>query len=66
MASLSLREVTADSVQRPCFVTSVAEVAADAQGLLQHLACGRVITRQPPDAAEDRVVLVGGGTVVFG
>ena len=41
-------------MQRPCLVerlglaTPVAEVAVDAQGLLQGLGRGRVITRQPP------------------
>ena len=59
VAPLSLREVTADPVQRPCLVerlglaTPVAEVAVDAQGLLQSLGRGRVITRQlaarPPE-----------------
>ena len=55
---LGLREVTADPVQRPCLVeclgltTPVAEVAVDAQGLLQGLGRGRVITRQPPDGPE--------------
>src|SRR5271165_5402422 len=49
---LGLREVPADPVQRSSFIqrsglaTPVAEVPVDAQGLLQHLGCSRVITRQ--------------------
>ena len=48
---ISLRQVTADPVQRPRLVerlgltTPVADVAGDAQGLLQCLGRGRVITR---------------------
>ena len=44
MAPFSLREVTADPVQRPCLVerfgltTPLAEVAVDAQGLLSNWA----------------------------
>ena len=50
VAPLSLREVTADPVQRPSLVersyltAPVAEVAVDVQGLLQGLGRGRVIT----------------------
>jgi len=50
----SLREVTADPVQRPFLVehrglgTPVAEVAVDGQGLLQQVGRGRVITCDPP------------------
>jgi hypothetical protein len=55
---LSLREVTADPVQCPSLVerlglaSPVAEVAEDAQRLLQGLGRGRVITRQAPDGPE--------------
>ena len=58
MTPFSLREVTADPVQRPSLVERpglappVAEVAVDVQGLLQGLGRGRVITRQPPDRPE--------------
>ena len=54
VASLSLREVTAAPVQRPFLVERfgltgpVAEVAEDAQGLVQRLGGGRVIARLPP------------------
>jgi hypothetical protein len=59
---LSLREVAAGPVQRPFLVERlgltgpVAEVAEDAQGLVQQLGGGRVITSLPPqdpESAED-------------
>jgi hypothetical protein len=52
---LSLREVTADPVQRPCLVESLglgrpdADGAEDVQRLFERLSRGGVITRQPPD-----------------
>ena len=58
VAPLSLREVTADPVQRPSLVerlgltTPVTEVAQDAQGLLQGLGRSRVITRRQPHDPE--------------
>ena len=58
MTPLSLREVTADPVQRSSLVerlgltTPVAEVAVEAQGLLQGPGRGRVITRERPDVPQ--------------
>ena len=54
VAPLGLREVTGDQVQRPPFVERlnlappVAEIAENAQRLLQVLGRGRIITRRPP------------------
>ena len=54
MTHLSLREVTADPVQRSPLIervdltTRLAEVAEGVQRLLQGLGRGWVITRQPP------------------
>ena len=58
MAPLSLREVTADPVQRPFLVEHlkltdlVAKVTVDAQGLVQGLGGGRVIARRAPHDPE--------------
>jgi len=58
VAPLSLREFTADPLQRPCLVerrglaTPLAEVAVDAQSLLQSPGRGWVITRRPPHLPE--------------